>query len=140
MVKFSPAGIFINLVLFTISTTSSPSHSVGCKKEWIRDISPIQLLYHHCQDTPLQTHNQHHSLSQHKHVSSTTLAASMLLQLPEEKTQTCSLPHTQRMPWHQNFNFFLWCTGILFPPLFCFQKPIFQSAMCTFNNSFSHGL
>ena len=35
-----------------------------------------------------------------QHLSSTTLAASMLLQHPAEKTQTCPLPHTQRVPWH----------------------------------------
>lgn len=134
--KFPPAGISIDLLLITITTTSRPSHTVGCKKGWIRDIGPIQLLYHHCQDT-LQTHNQYHSLSQHQHVSLTTLATRMLLQHPAEKTQTCLLPHTQRVPWYRNFYIFVVYRDMI--PLF-FPKPIFQSTTRTFNNSLSHRL
>jgi hypothetical protein len=122
-VKFPLAGISINLVLFTITTTSRPFHAVRCKKGWIRDVGPIQLLYHHCQDT-LQTHDQHHSLSRHQHVSLTTLVASMLLQHPAEKIQACSLPHTQRIPWHRNFKFFVVC-GDMIPP-FLFSKANFS--------------
>ena len=84
MVKFPPAGISINLVLFTVTTISRSSYTIGCNKERIMDEGPIQLLYHHCYDT-LQTYGQHHSLSQHQHVSLTILAASMLLQHLAEK-------------------------------------------------------
>ena len=74
------------------------------------DEGPIQLLYHHCQDT-LQTHNQHHSLSQHQHVSLTTLAASTLLQHPAEKKHKHALYPTLEFLGIEILKF-LWCTGI----------------------------
>ena len=119
--KFPPAGISNNFSIVYHYDNFKHFLYCWCKKEWVRDIRPIELLYHHCQDT-LQTHDQHHSLSQHQRVSLTTLAASILLQHPEEKTQICPLPHTQSVPWlkikKKN-----WCMRIWFP-VFCLQKLI----------------
>jgi hypothetical protein len=61
------------------SKAACPIWDIG-KQRWAKNRCPIQLSCHHCQGTQ-QAHSQHHSLSQHQHVSQITLAASMLLTL-----------------------------------------------------------
>ena len=79
-------------------------------KGWIRDIGSIQILYHYCHGS-LPALNQHHSLSNHQHVSPVSLATTSLLQHLAKKHKHALFPILNtwsgscHMPVSGSFNF-----------------------------------